>query len=41
MSLNPEELEQYCQEILNDRRIKNRIVVLCEGIIRDIEGTGI
>ncbi len=38
MSLNPEELEKHCQEILNDRRIKNRIVVLCEGIIRDIEG---
>ncbi len=38
MSLTPEELEQHCQNILNDSRIKNKIVVLCEGIIRDTEG---
>jgi hypothetical protein len=38
MSLRAEELEQHCQQILNDRRIKNKIVVLCEGEIKDVEG---
>lgn len=39
MSLKPEELENHCQQILGDRRINNKIVVLCEGKIQDIEGT--
>ena len=39
MSLNPEQLKKHCEAILQSRRIKNRIVVLCEGPIPDIEGT--
>ncbi|MEG4986910.1 hypothetical protein QUB08_14230 [Microcoleus sp. BR0-C5] len=38
MSLNPEQLKQHCEAILQSRRINNRIVVLCEGPIPDIEG---
>ena len=33
MGLHPEELHQHCRYILNQRRIKNKIVVLCEGSI--------
>lgn len=32
MSLNSEELQQHCQEILKQRRILNKIVILCEGL---------
>ena len=39
MSLNPEQLEEHCKIILKSPRIKNTIVVLCEGPIPDIEGT--
>lgn len=38
MSLNPEQLKQHCEMILQSPRIKNKIVVLCEGPIPDIEG---
>lgn len=38
MGLYPEELQQHCLYILNQRRIKNKIVVLCEGPI-NIEDT--
>jgi hypothetical protein len=30
--LTEEELEQHCRYILNQRRIKNKIVILCEGV---------
>jgi hypothetical protein len=33
MSLNPEQLQEHCEIILKSRRIKNKIVVLCEGDI--------
>jgi hypothetical protein len=39
MSLNPKQLEEHCKIILKSPRIKNKIVVLCEGPIPDIEGT--
>ncbi|MBD2503762.1 hypothetical protein [Anabaena azotica] len=39
MSLNEIELKQHCEHILKSRRIKNKIVVLCEGAIPKIEGT--
>jgi len=38
MSLNPEQLKQHCEMILQSRSIKNKIVVLCEGVIPDIGG---
>lgn len=38
MSLSPEELNDHCRHILSDRRIRNKIVVLCEGKIKDTEG---
>ena len=38
MSLNPEQLEEHCKMIIESRRIKNKIVVLCEGVISTIEG---
>lgn len=38
MGLSSAELEQHCQQILGDRRIRNKIVVLCEGEIKDIAG---
>ncbi|ARV59197.1 hypothetical protein BZZ01_11650 [Nostocales cyanobacterium HT-58-2] len=31
MGLNPEQLRQHCEIIIHSRRIKNKIVVLCEG----------
>jgi hypothetical protein len=31
MSFTGDELEQHCQYILGERRIKNKIVILCEG----------
>lgn len=38
MSLSKEDLESHCRQILGDRRIQNKIVVLCEGKIKDIKG---
>lgn len=39
MGLSAEELEEHCQKILGDRRIKNKVVVLCEGeIAKDSSG---
>ncbi|MEM8672876.1 MAG: hypothetical protein AAGF83_03230 [Cyanobacteria bacterium P01_G01_bin.67] len=38
MGLSSAELERHCQQILNDRRIKNKIVVLCEGKINNVDG---
>lgn len=38
MSLSLEQLEQHCKAILKSRRIKNKIVVLCEGDIPKIQG---
>ena len=38
MSLSPEQLKQHCQTIIGSRRIKNKIVVLCEGEIPKREG---
>ncbi|MEG4121252.1 hypothetical protein QUA43_27755 [Microcoleus sp. N9_B4] len=38
MSLSPEQLKEHCEIILQSPRIKNKIVVLCEGPIPDIEG---
>ena len=38
MSLSPEELKQHCEEILQSRRILNKIVVLCEGDILKNQG---
>lgn len=35
MSLSPKELEEHCQQILTSSRIRNRIVVLCEGDIKE------
>jgi hypothetical protein len=31
MSFTDAELEQHCQYILGERRVKNKIVILCEG----------
>lgn len=33
MGLKPEELQQHCQQILKQSRIRNKIVILCEGEI--------
>jgi len=33
MSLNQQELEKHCETIMKSRRVKNKIVVLCEGDI--------
>ncbi|MEG4202400.1 hypothetical protein QUA20_00470 [Microcoleus sp. Pol7_A1] len=38
MSLNPEQLQKHCETIILSPRIKNKIVVLCEGKIPDIQG---
>ncbi|MBD2481769.1 hypothetical protein [Planktothrix sp. FACHB-1365] len=38
MSLNPEGLQKHCETILQSRRIKNKIVILCEGDIPKLEG---
>ncbi|MEG3985883.1 hypothetical protein QUA13_01815 [Microcoleus sp. S28C3] len=38
MSLNPEQLKKHCEAIIQSRRIKNKIVVLCEGDIRKTQG---
>jgi hypothetical protein len=38
MSLNSEQLKEHCETILRSRRIKNKIVVLCEGVISKMQG---
>jgi len=38
MSFNPEQLQEHCEIILKSPSIKNKIVVLCEGKIPDIQG---
>ena len=38
MSLNPDQLKKHCKAILQSPRIKNKIVVLCEGDIRKTQG---
>ena len=39
MSLNPEQLKEHCEIILKFHpEIQNRIVVLCEGKIPEIQG---
>lgn len=38
MSLNLEELKKHCEIILQCRRIKNKIVILCEGDIPKLQG---
>lgn len=38
MSLNPEQLKKHCEAILQSRRIKNKIVVLCEGVTPKMQG---
>jgi hypothetical protein len=38
MSLSPEELQEHCEIILKFPEIRNKIVVLCEGTISEIEG---
>ena len=38
MSLNRKQLQKHCETILLSPRIKNKIVVLCEGKIPDIQG---
>ena len=38
MSFDAQQLEEHCRKILGDSRIKNRIVILCEGDLPSIEG---
>ncbi|MFM9265421.1 hypothetical protein [Tychonema sp. BBK16] len=38
MSLNPEQLKEWCEFILKSRKIQNKIVVLCEGVSPKIQG---
>ncbi len=38
MSLNQDQLHEHCQLILKSRRIKNKIVILCEGDIHLVKG---
>jgi len=38
MSLNPEQLQEHCEAILQSRKIKNKIVVLCEGGTPKMQG---
>ena len=38
MSLSSEQLKKHCEVILQSRRIKNKIVVLCEGVTPKIQG---
>lgn len=38
MSLNSTELEEHCQTILKSARIKNKVVILCEGTIDYLKG---
>jgi hypothetical protein len=38
MSFNEVELHRHCDHVLNQRRIKNKIVILCEGGIPQDNG---
>lgn len=38
MSFNSEQLKEHCETIIQSSRIKNKIVVLCEGVISKMEG---
>ena len=38
MSFDAQQLEEHCQTILQSRRIKNKIVILCEGSFAPIKG---
>ncbi|MEG4507088.1 hypothetical protein QUA81_27370 [Microcoleus sp. F6_B4] len=38
MSLSPEQLQEHCEIILKSRKIKNKIVVLCEGGTPKMQG---
>lgn len=38
MSLDAEQVQRHCETIIQSRRIKNKIVVLCEGDIPKLEG---
>ena len=38
MSLSSEQLKKHCEVILQSRRIKNKIVVLCEGVTPKMQG---
>jgi len=38
MSLNQEELEKHCETIMSSRRVKDKVVVLCEGDISEYRG---
>lgn len=38
MSFNEKELKQHCETILKQRKIRNKIIVLCEGIIPKEQG---
>ncbi len=39
MGLKPEELLEHCQQILKQRKILNKIVILCEGEIKKNQGS--
>jgi hypothetical protein len=39
MSFDAQQLEEHCQKILNSARIKNKILILCEGDLPAIKGT--
>ncbi|MBD2133117.1 hypothetical protein H6F47_11915 [Sphaerospermopsis sp. FACHB-1094] len=38
MSLNETELKEHCLNIIKSARIRNRIVILCEGVISQVQG---
>ncbi|MBO1056729.1 MAG: hypothetical protein HEQ27_09515 [Dolichospermum sp. JUN01] len=39
MSFNEQELKEHCLKIIQDSRIRNKIVILCEGLLpRKVEG---
>ncbi|MBD1897794.1 hypothetical protein [Coleofasciculus sp. FACHB-129] len=38
MSLSPEQLEKHCRTIIQSSKIKNKIVVICEGEIQKTQG---
>ena len=39
MSFDTQQLEEHCHKILNSARIKNKILILCEGDLPAIKGT--
>ena len=38
MSFSEKELKQHCEIILKQRKIRNKIIVLCEGVIPKEQG---